>query len=91
MYDFSLLSLFILFFLLHLTHPTPGIEPGSRIKVCDYSRISMSVPSRYVGLMNIFVCLLMNQDDKLFETDYVICMRCFVFHICCLKIASVIK
>ena len=31
------------FFLLHLTDPPPGIESGSRIEVCDYSRSSVSV------------------------------------------------
>ena len=25
-----------LFFLLRLTHPTPGIEPGGWIEVCDF-------------------------------------------------------
>ena len=28
-------------FLLHLTHPTLGIEPDSRIEVCDYSKSSV--------------------------------------------------
>ena len=31
-----------LYFLLRLTHPTPGIEQGSQIEVCDYGTSSVS-------------------------------------------------
>ena len=30
-----LLNIDLIFFLLRLAHPTPGIEPGGQIEVCD--------------------------------------------------------